>query len=133
MTDLNQRKFTSSVFLTFSGNCKEALTFYQSCFGGALKLETFEKEMCGDTERPVVTGSLIAENLVIHGTDLVHDEGRIMGNYMSIFVHCTDSSFRRELISRLQFSKLDFLPRNYNDDKLVELIDPFDVRWILYA
>ena len=27
-------------YLTFSGNCREAMTFYQECFGGTLTFQT---------------------------------------------------------------------------------------------
>jgi uncharacterized glyoxalase superfamily protein PhnB len=29
-----------NAYLTFNGNCREAMTFYQSCFDGDLTLET---------------------------------------------------------------------------------------------
>ncbi len=131
MTDLNHGKFVSAIFLTFSGNCKEALTFYQTCFGGILQFETFEKELQGYTEVPVVGGSLVSNSIVIHGSDLVHDEGRIPGNYMAIFIHCTNTYVRKELIEKLGFNKQDFFIANYDDEKLIEIIDAFDVRWVL--
>lgn len=43
--DENNNKVTSAIFITFSGNCIKALKFYQSCFGGTLRFETFEKEL----------------------------------------------------------------------------------------
>lgn len=75
-------KLISAVFITFFGNCKQALTFYQSCFGGLLQFETFEKEIQGYRELPVVSGSLVSEKIIIHGSDLVHNEGRKIGNYI---------------------------------------------------
>ncbi|HET8803720.1 MAG TPA: hypothetical protein VFM72_04015, partial [Aequorivita sp.] len=64
-------KTRSAVFITFSGNCKKALTFYQSCFGGVLQLETFEEELESYNEMPIVSGSLLADGITIHGSDLV--------------------------------------------------------------
>jgi len=129
----DHRKFVSAVFLTFSGNCREALTFYQTCFGGALQFKSFEKQLDGYGAMPVVSGSLVAESIVIHGSDLVHNEGRILGNYMAIFIHCTDTYVRKKLAEKLEFGKNDSLIRNYDDDQLIEIIDAFDVRWILYV
>ncbi|MGY0041025.1 hypothetical protein [Pedobacter sp. NJ-S-72] len=85
MIEYNHDKFRSVVFVTFSGNCKKALSFYQSCFGGLLQIETFEKELSGYIEKPVVSGSLVSDRIIIHGSDLVHNEGRKLGNYISIF------------------------------------------------
>ena len=73
----------SAVFITFSGNCRKALTFYQGCFGGTLRLETFGEALDGYPETPVISGSLVSDRVVIHGSDLVHNEGRTLGNYIS--------------------------------------------------
>lgn len=128
----NCDQFVSAVFLTFSGNCKEALTFYQTCFGGTLRFETFEKQLPGYTEMPVVSGSLVADAISIHGSDLVHNEGRILGNYMAIFIQCTAIDARRALIEKLEFNKKVSSASN-DEGKLIEITDAFDVRWILYV
>lgn len=130
MADPNDDKFVGAIFLTFSGNCREALTFYQNCFGGTLQFEIFEKQLQGYTEKPVVNGSLVANGIVIHGSDLVHNEGRILGNYMAIFIHCTSTEVRRALIEKLEFNKNNLFARN-DDEKLIEITDAFDVRWVL--
>lgn len=121
----------SAVFITFSGNCKEALTYYKTCFGGKLHLELFEKQLPGYTGLPVISGSLVADNITIHGSDLVHNEGRIVGNYMAICMRCENIDDRKELIEKLEFDKDDIPARDYNE-KLIEITDAFDVRWVLY-
>lgn len=131
-TNPNHDEFVTGVFLTFSGNCKEALTFYQTCFGGKLRFEIFDKWEQGYTEMPVVSGSLISDTIVIHGSDLVHSEGRILGNYMSIFIKSINIDVRRALIEKLELNKKVLFPRNY-DERLIEITDTFDVRWILYV
>ncbi len=120
----------SAVFITFSGNCKKALTFYQSCFGGVLQVKSFEKEFPSNKEI-VVSGSLLAEGITIHGSDLVHNEGRKLGNYISVFLGCRDREQRRELIEKLTGTKKKPFDGNYDEQKLIELTDPFDVRWVL--
>ena len=120
-----------AIFITFPGNCKKALTFYQSCFGGLLQFETFEKELQGYTELPVVSGSLVAERIIIHGSDLVHNEGRKVGNYMSVFLHCKNIDDRQLLIEKLTLDKKKLAGKNDDDQKLIEITDAFDVRWVL--
>lgn len=129
MTEYDTDKLTSAVFITFSGNCKRALTFYQSCFGGTLQFETLELQ--GYPEIPVVSGSLVSDSIIIHGSDLVHNEGRKLGNYISIFLQCENTNERTELIEKLGFNRKNPFPRNYDDQKLIEVTDAFDVRWIL--
>jgi PhnB protein len=131
MDDYNNKP-TSAVFITFSGNCIKALRFYQSCFGGTLQFETFGKELLQDyTEIPVVSGSLISDRIIIHGSDLVHEEGRKIGNYMSIFLHFKTSDDRKNLIEKLESNQKNPFDKNNNDQKLIEVTDAFDVRWLL--
>lgn len=122
---------TSAVFITFAGNCRKALTFYQSLFGGRLRLQTFGGHILGYEEVPVVSGSLISQKIVIHGTDLVHDEGRKTGNYISIFLPCKCPQDRKKLIHKLEDPKLRLSNGGDEGQKLVEITDAFDVRWIL--
>ena len=124
-------KLVSAIFITFSGNCKEALTYYQTCFGGSLQFEIFEKELPGYAELPVVSGALIADGITIHGSDLVHNDGRIVGNYMAIFMRCENNDIRKELIEKLTPNKYHGV--GIYDEKLIEITDAFDVRWVLYV
>mgnify|MGYP003652299308 CR=1 FL=1 len=127
----NSDTLTSGIFITFSGNCKKALTLYHTCFGGALHFETFDKELQGYTEMPVVSGSLVSDTIVIHGSDLVHNEGRKTGNYLSIFLHCKNANDRKVLIQKLVPNLSDLSDNNYEEQILIEITDIFDVRWVL--
>ena len=120
-----------AVFITFSGNCKKALKFYQSCFGGLLQFETFEKELPGYAELPVVSGSLVADRIIIYGSDLVHNEGRKLGNYIAVFLHCKNNDDRKLLIEKLESVQKNLFVRNDDDQKLIEITDAFEVRWVL--
>lgn len=123
-------KTRSAVFITFSGNCKKALTFYQSCFGGILQLELLKEELNAYKEMPIVSGSLLADGITIHGSDLVHNEGRKLGNYMAVFFECENPNDRRKLIEKLVADK-HLLEGNNDAQNLIELTDAFDVRWVL--
>lgn len=131
MTEDINDKLISGIFITFSGNCKKALTFYQSCFGGTLQFETFEKELNGYPETPVVSGSLVSHSIIIHGSDLVHNEGRKLGNYISVFLHCKNTYDRKALIRKLESDKKNPFVENYDAQKLIEVTDAFGVRWVL--
>ncbi len=124
-------EFVSAVFITFSGNCRKALTYYQTCFGGTLRFETFEKELIGYTEMPVVSGALVSDSVTIYGSDLVHNEGRTLGNYLSIFLQCNNTEVRQALIAKLRCNKQPPFAGKDDDQKLVEVTDAFDVRWVL--
>ena len=50
----NNDTLRNGIFITFSGNCKAALTIYQACFGGVLHFKTFDDELDGYHEKPVM-------------------------------------------------------------------------------
>ena len=130
MSELSTR-LTSAIFVTFSGNCKKALTFYQTCFGGQLHFEHFPMVLEGYTETPIVSGSLISDRIVIHGSDLVYDEGRKLGNYIAVFLHCKDLADRKQLVEKLDSESKRIFKGFYDESQLIEITDAFDVRWIL--
>lgn len=123
-------RLQSGIFITFSGNCRAALTFYQACFGGTLHFEMFDQPLQGYAETPVVSATLVSERIVIYGSDLVHNEGRKLGNYLAVFMPCQDTVERAELITRLTSRKNKREDRN-TMDKFIEVTDLFNVRWVL--
>ncbi|WP_447769603.1 VOC family protein [Sphingobacterium faecium] len=127
----NTNKVVSGIFLTFSGNCKEALTFYHSCFGGTLHFDTFTNQLQDFPKNPVIFGSLISKDIVIHGSDLVADEGRIIGNYLSVFLMCENVVYRNLLVEKLASSHYHFPKRHHDLQKLIEISDAYDVKWLL--
>ncbi len=131
MTSPSALKYMSAVFITFSGNCQQALKFYQSCFGGLLQLDVFEQALPGYAQMPLVSGCLRSAKVVIRASDLVHHEGRIIGNYMAIYIHCDDEADRFALIKKLELGKKNRSGKPNATAKLVEIIDVFGVRWVL--
>jgi PhnB protein len=123
-------KIYSAIFITFNGNCKKALAFYQNCFGGNLYFDIFDKSIAGIDESPVVSGSLLSKKISVYGSDLVHNEGRRVGNFMSIYIHCDDFSERLEYIKKLDNNQNDYNSKKYAGQKWIEISDPFDVHWV---
>ncbi|MDR0262234.1 MAG: glyoxalase [Sphingobacterium sp.] len=123
-------RLQSGIFITFSGNCRAALRFYQACFGGTLHFEMFDEPLQGYTEVPVVSATLISERIAIYGSDLVHNEGRKVGNYLSVFMPCVDIAEREELMARLT-SRKNKKEDYANQHKFIEVTDLFNVRWVL--
>lgn len=124
------KKISSAFFITFSGDCKKAFTLYQQCFGGDLFFDVFEESISGVAELPVISGSLVSEKITLYGSDLVHNEGRRVGNFISLYIHCRDFSERLEYIKKLDRKYNDYFPQKYSGQKLVEITDCFDVRWV---
>lgn len=119
--------FKSAIFITFPGTCKKALSHYQSCFGGILELDLFDSVLDDYQDNPVISGLLKSNQIHIYGSDLGHNEGRILGNYMSIFLLCENSLTRKGIIEKLTCKQ----PLLHETPRLIEIIDIFDVRWTL--
>ena len=119
----------TAVFITFSGNCRLALTHYQTCLGGTLEFNLFEHELPGYNIVPVVFGVLKTSHIHIYGSDLGPEEGRAPGNHMSIFLVCSNEQIRRDIIEKLvhPLSK----PKPSSASHLTECVDQFDVHWVI--
>lgn len=120
----------SGIFITFSGNCRQAFTSYQACFGGELYIETFEQAVEGFSEKPVVKAVLNSPKLILYGSDLVHNEGRRTGNYMAVLVSCTSEQERLHYLEQLRVQQTNHQPLTNTGQALVEMVDRFDVRWV---
>jgi uncharacterized glyoxalase superfamily protein PhnB len=120
----------SAFFITFSGNCKKALTIYQACFGGVLHFDTFDKPIDGIKDSPIVSGSLISEKMTIHGSDLVHNQGRQIGNHIAIYIACDSHEQRLYYLQKLDNNHQYDSLKKYSDQKLIEIVDAFNVAWI---
>ena len=84
-------------YLTFNGNCKEAMTFYQNCLGGDLMLQTLgdsplSKEMPRTMKNYILHATLTKDAFVIHASDLVPQTGRLKGNTVSLFLNCSSEA-----------------------------------------
>lgn len=84
-------------YLTFNGNCRQAMTFYQRCLGGELYLQTVGDSPLAEELPPgmrdfILHSSLRRENLILMATDMVGDEGLVKGNTISVFIQCNSET-----------------------------------------
>lgn len=81
-------------YLTFNGNCKEAMTFYQNCLGGELVLQTVGESPLADKMPPqmkesILHATLTNNKLVLLGSDMIATTGLLKGNSVSLLLDCT--------------------------------------------
>ena len=82
-----------NAYLTFNGNCREAMTFYKKCLGGELVLQTIGDSPMADEIPPqmkhnVLHSTLTKGALLIMASDMVSDQGLRKGNAVSLMLHC---------------------------------------------
>jgi Uncharacterized protein conserved in bacteria len=69
-----------NAYLTFNGNCREAMTFYQICLGGDLSFQTvgespLSAKMPGRMKDCILQATLTNGALVLMGSDMVAGQG----------------------------------------------------------
>lgn len=130
MTD---EKHGFGIFLTFSGQCAQALKYYKKCFGGDLLLHTMADEFSGmyldkQMQGVVVSATLTNNYFKLVATDLTGDAGIVIGNNISILVECASLNERDRFTNFLSDQKTAY---SQNHDKLISVLDRYNINWIL--
>lgn len=81
-------------YLTFNGNCREAMSFYQECLGGELFLQTIGESPMADKmplqmKNCILHSTLKNDNFIIMASDMVGDKGLIKGTNVSLMLNCS--------------------------------------------
>ena len=76
-------------YLTFNGNCREAMTFYQQCLGGELVFQTIGETPLSQSlptkmKNLILHSSLTNGNLLLTGSDMAPETGFTRGNAVSL-------------------------------------------------
>lgn len=93
-------------YLTFNGNCREAMMFYKSCLGGDLTLQTVgdspvSYEMPEKMKSCILNATLVNGALTLIGTDMVSSMGLIRGNAVSLSLHCESVKHIKKCFKKL--------------------------------
>lgn len=80
-------------YLTFSGNCREAMTFYKECLGGELTLQTvgespLSEKMPKHMKNSILHATLKNDELILMASDMVDNYGLHKGNNISMVLNC---------------------------------------------
>ncbi len=125
-------------YLTFNGNCREAMLFYQNCLGGAVSFQTVGDSPLSETMPPEMRGmvlhaELAVGNLKLMASDMTPEAGRRVGNHVSLLVECES-----EATCRLFFEKLADggrvlrpLENTFWGALFGQVADRFGVEWML--
>ncbi|MFM9951376.1 MAG: VOC family protein [Saprospiraceae bacterium] len=95
-----------NAYLTFNGNCREAMTHYQACLGGALSLQAVEgsplaDQMPHEMKHYILHATLIKDGWILMASDMVGEQGLIKGNAVSLMLNCTSETEIRAYYARL--------------------------------
>lgn len=97
---------TLSAYLTFSGNCREAMIFYKKCLGGELTFQTIGDSTLGEKvpeklRKCILHSTLTNDNLLLMGSDMVPETGLIKGNAVTLTLNCDNEKEIRSCYKKL--------------------------------
>lgn len=126
-------------YLTFNGNCREAMNFYQKCLGGELFLQPISTSPMAEMMPPqmkesILHATLTSGDVIIMGSDMVGENGLIRGNAMSMMLNCNSETEIRETYDKLTSDGGDAthpLEDTFWGALFGGLTDKFGNRWLL--
>ena len=127
-----------SPYLTFNGNCREAMIFYKECFGGELFFQTIgespqSSDMTIRMKNFILHSTLHNESFMIIGTDIVGNEVIIKGNSVAILVNCSSKEEAKKVYEKLAEGSIpvNSLQITYWGALFGDITDKYDNHWLI--
>jgi PhnB protein len=127
-----------NTYLTFNGNCREAMNFYQECLGGELYFQTIGESPMADKmpskmKESILHSTLTSGDVRIQASDMGND-GLIKGNNVSLMLNCGSETEIRTTYEKLASGGETTHPLEdtFWGSLFGGLTDKFEIRWILH-
>lgn len=127
-------------YITFNGNCKEAMMFYHQCLGGNLEMRFLRDspmginfpESMGDF---ILHSSLKNGSMALLGTDIAEFGDFSKGSAVSIFVNCHSETEAHEIFNKLMAESIRYEPlsQTFWGDWYASVTDKFGISWMLFC
>lgn len=87
-------------YLTFNGNCREAMNFYKECLGGELTLQTvgetsLSNPMPEQMKDFILHSTLKSDDIILMASDMAGEKGVQKGNNISLMLTCNSEEHIR--------------------------------------
>jgi PhnB protein len=127
-----------SPYLHFTGNCREAMTFYKECLGGELTLTTIgESPMATqmpDMKDKIMHSVLTKDRFVLMASDMMGPEGVTNGDNISLSITGTSPEELRTFFSKLsKGGKVEHELKEEFFGTYGDLTDKFGIDWMFQA
>lgn len=126
-----------TAYLMFNGNARQAMTFYQECFGGDLVLQTVDSspmadQMPAEARQNIMHASVTNGALELMASDMGH-ETPVQGNTISLSLHCSSEDEIRTFFSKLSSGGTVIQPLEDAPWGAIygQLTDKFGIMWML--
>jgi PhnB protein len=93
-------------YVTFKGNCREAMIFYKDSFGGELTFQTVGEtpsdiQYPSGTEDQIMHATLITGDIIIMASDMISRAGFMLGTNISLSLTCDSPEQIEKIFSSL--------------------------------
>jgi len=126
-------------YLSFNGNCREAMNFYKECLGGELVLQTIgesplAEKMPAKMKESILHSTLTKDALVLMGTDMLGEKGLIKGTAVSLMLNCSSEEEIRKCYSNLSEGGQSTHPLEISfwGALFGDLTDKYGNQWLLH-
>src|SRR5580765_3284283 len=126
-------------YLTFNGNCREAMTFYKECLGRDLTLQTIgesplSEKMPLQMKECILHSTLSKGALLLMASDMVSEDGLKKGNSVSLMLNCSSEEEIRNCYKKLSAGGIEDHPiePSFWGALFGDLTDRFGNHWLLH-
>jgi len=125
-------------YLSFEGNCGEALEFYKNAFGGELDISLYEgspmeAQVSEDMKKKVLHGRLTSGDILIMASDVGEEHKPTVGNNVQLNVECESEDQQTSVFEKLSKDGNIVMPLQdqFWGARFGMVIDKFGVNWML--
>ena len=126
-------------YLTFNGNCREAMNFYKECLGGELVLQTIAESPMSEKMPPkmrqsILHSTLTNDKMILMASDMVDETGLIKGNSVSLMLNCSSEEEIKKCYASLSKGGEATHPLEHTfwGALFGDLTDKFGNHWLLH-
>ena len=126
-------------YITFNGNCREAMTFYKESLDAELSMQTVGESgvanhMPAEAQSNIVHARLVKNGTaLLLGSDMVGPEGFVKGNTITLFLECVSEEEIHTLFTKLSSGGNVTYPvsTEFWGGLYGTLTDKFGINWML--
>lgn len=127
-----------NAYITFNGNCREAMDFYKECIGGELSLQTvagspMEAQCPAAMKNSILHAELRKDGLLLMASEMTGPGGYTKGNDIALSLNCSSEEEINTFYSKLSAGGqiLDPLKLQFWGAMFGVFTDQFGIRWML--
>jgi len=127
---------TLAPYLSFSGNCEQALNFYRECFGGEFTLSRYNENpmpVPDDFKSKIIHARFKSEAIEFFASDRTPDDKITNGNSITLSLEFTDEAEQEKVFKLLSAGGNITMPLEdmFWNAKFGMLTDRFGFLWML--